>query len=268
MATSSRKHRGKHAGRSSKHTMRMCMETDNFEDSSEDAGARNGGSDGDKRAKFPVAMWDLQHCDPKKCTGRKLARFGLVDILHMKQPFRGIVLSPTASACLSPGDKGILAKSGVAAIDCSWAKIEGSPFGKLKMTHQRLLPYLVAANPVNYGHPCKLSCVEAFGAVFYILGETDLADLYLGKFKWGKEFIKLNRDLLDIYAACGNGAEVIEAQNAHLAKLGVKDPQQRDMMDLPSSDDDESGEFTTYNPNRSQGAVEESSEGSEEEKDG
>lgn len=28
--------------------------------------------DGLTEVKFPVAMWDLNHCDPKKCSGRKV----------------------------------------------------------------------------------------------------------------------------------------------------------------------------------------------------
>ncbi|XP_028555926.1 ribosome biogenesis protein TSR3 homolog isoform X2 [Dendrobium catenatum] len=161
-------------------------------------------------------MWDFGHCDIRKCTGRKLARFGLLKDLRVNNAFRGIVLSPVGTQCVSKEDHPLVKRQGLAVVDCSWVRLKDVPFVKLRCPAPRLLPWLVAANPINYGRPCELSCVEALAAALIICGEEETANLILGKFKWGHSFLSLNRELLKAYSKCENGPEIISVQNTWL----------------------------------------------------
>ncbi|XP_075145062.1 18S rRNA aminocarboxypropyltransferase [Haematobia irritans] len=165
---------------------------------------------------FPIAMWDLNHCDPKKCSGRKLSRLGLIENLKLGQKFPGLVLTPVGESCVSPLDRNIVRTSGIAVVDCSWAKLDETPFSRMKSPNPRLLPFLVAANPINYGKPCKLSCVEAIAATLYICGFQSEAQWYMGKFSWGHSFLELNESLLNRYAECKSSEEIVQVQNTYI----------------------------------------------------
>ncbi|GIL45022.1 hypothetical protein Vafri_1983 [Volvox africanus] len=183
----------------------------------------NGGSGGASTAaipaKFPVhlAMWDLGQCDRKRCTGTRLARQGLVRELRLGQIFPGVILSPAGQRSVSVEDAALIRFRGLAVVDCSWNRLDDVPFGRIKGAAPRLLPFLVAANPVNYGRPCKLSCAEAFAAALFICGLREEAVAVLSRFKWGHSFFSTNAELLARYATCGTAAEIISAQNDYLA---------------------------------------------------
>lgn len=184
---------------------------------------------------FTVAMWDLNHCDPKRCSGRKLAKLGMIKELRLGQRFSGLCLSPVGVSCVAPCDKEIVLAHGASVIDCSWARIDETPFNKMKSSHPRLLPYLVAANPVNYGKPSKLNCVEALAAAFYITGFPEIAQQYLSKFGWGQTFITINKELLDAYSKCKDSSEVIDVQNKYMEEALKERAKEKDEIDLPPS---------------------------------
>ncbi|KAL0909103.1 hypothetical protein M5K25_023632 [Dendrobium thyrsiflorum] len=181
--------------------------------------------------RIQLAMWDFGHCDIRKCTGRKLARFGLLK---------------DRTQCVSKEDYPLVKRQGLAVVDCSWVRLKDVPFVKLRCPAPRVfvrtsrklcmadpdldhgfiyddegrvdiirspffdvqfseedvtvedyidriqyqltlaieehtpldLPWLVAANPINYGRPCE--------------------------------------ELLKAYSKCENGSEIISVQNTWL----------------------------------------------------
>ena len=151
--------------------------------------------------------------DPDKCTARKLARFDLAE-LHRSDaatPY-GVVLNPHAERALSPADREV--GGTLVALDCSWESAGEARFS-LPGEH-RALPYLVAANPVNFGRPMQLTTVEAFAAALCILGEPDHAERVLAKFTWGETFLELNEEPLRRYSECDDSGAVVAVQQEYL----------------------------------------------------
>lgn len=167
---------------------------------------------------FPLklAMWDLGQCDRKRCTGTRLVRQGLVKELRLGQVYPGVILSPAGQNVVSMEDATLIRSKGLAVVDCSWNRLDDVPFGRIKGAAPRLLPFLVAANPVNYGKACKLSCAEAIAAALYICGQKDESLHVMSRFKWGHSFFSTNEELLDAYSTCKTAAEVLIVQKKWL----------------------------------------------------
>ena len=161
--------------------------------------------------------------DPKKCTASRLLRLGeLREAKHVEKIPRGaIVLDPEAEKALSREDLDAARRFGILVLDCSWNKLTKFPHVRSGLTH-RGLPFLLAANPTNFGKPQKLSSAEALAATLYILGEKEHAERIMGKFRWGPVFIDINREKLEAYSAASTSAEVVDAQSRILLALERK----------------------------------------------
>jgi pre-rRNA-processing protein TSR3 len=156
---------------------------------------------------------------------------------------------------VSPADKEIVGRDGIAVVECSWARIDDVPFSKIASPHERLrkyilflhiplvddgsleVPYLLATNPTNYGKPWRLNCVEALAAAFYITGFDQHAETLLSLFGWGDSFWKVNgcssfaimllctdsnvdgSPYLKRYQTCASAEEVTVMQETIIAEL-------------------------------------------------
>ena len=76
----------------------------------------------------------------------------------------------------------------------------------------RTLPLLLAANPVNWGKPGKLTTVEALAAALYLMGQNHQATELLSKFRWGEQFMNLNKEPLIAYTEAKSSAELVSLQ--------------------------------------------------------
>lgn len=133
-------------------------------------------------------------------------------------PKGAVLLDPFSEKALSREDLPLAEERGLVALDCSWKRIRESAFRRGMAG--RCLPYLLAANPTNFGKPTLLSTAEALAAALYILGERELSREILKGFKWGESFFQLNREMLERYSQCRNSSEIVGAQKEFLPEEG------------------------------------------------
>jgi len=160
-----------------------------------------------------IVVYHSKQCDPRKCSALKLKRHHLVWIVYNTRelPRGAVVLNPFSERAFSPADRERIERRGLVALDLSWNHPD-----ELKLFRprgpSRCLPYLIAANPVNYGTPTKLSTVEALSAALHIAGYTEEAARLLSVFGWGSTFLSLNEKLLEAYGQASNSRDVVETQ--------------------------------------------------------
>jgi pre-rRNA-processing protein TSR3 len=165
-----------------------------------------------------LIVYHANEDDPKKCSAKKLNRFGYINLETSikKTPKNAVLLNPFAEKSLSKEDLEFAKKNGILAVDCSWENAENSFDYLNKRNHSRALPFLVAANPINYGKPFKLTTLEAIAAALYILDDIELAKKILNLYKWGVNFLILNKEPLEDYRTAKNSKEIIKIINQYI----------------------------------------------------
>ena len=168
-------------------------------------------------AEVPLHVIHLNQDDPRKCTSRAMERKNHA-ILHdhpRKAPKRGILLDPTSGMLQGPEDNSLFDRGGsIVALDCSWKSLE-SALGEVSnhtKLGRRTLPILLAANPVSWGKPGRLSTAEALCASVIISGRWDQGRMIMQQFPFGNEFLNLNHQPLLAYSKAESNAELAAIQ--------------------------------------------------------
>jgi len=171
---------------------------------------------GDKVPRIYVVA--LSEDDPSKCTAEKMLRAGEARRIRASKIHpRAIVLNPYSATRISPKDRMLAEKGGIVVVDASWRKLTPNRFKRIiRRGEPRSLPYLVAANPVNYGVPRALSSIEAVIASLYILGYRSDAFRISGLYKWTHHFIELNREPLEEYSRAADADQIRRIESLYI----------------------------------------------------
>ena len=166
---------------------------------------------------IPLHVIHLDQDDPKKCTSRKMHRHGLIELHNnlRKSPRRGFLLDPLAGLLLGPDDKAKIERgAAIVGLDCSWKQIDESVnyLSRKTKLEGRTLPVVLAANPVSWGKPGRLSNAEAFAVSLILLNRWEQAKKVLKPFKFCDEFFRLNNEPLQAYSQAVSNTELAELQ--------------------------------------------------------
>ena len=178
---------------------------------------------------LPLHVIHLNQDDPRKCTARALERRGHA-ILHYDakySPKRGVLLDPNSGVLLGPDDRVLMDRgAAIVALDCSWKQLNESlsEISRINSLNHRTLPMVLAANPVSWGKPGRLSTAEALCVSLILLGRWEQARSIIRPFGFGDQFLSLNHEPLKAYS--------LARTNSELAQM------QWEFFDMPDSTDD------------------------------
>ena len=165
----------------------------------------------------PLHVIHLDQDDPRKCTAKAMERSNHAILHHHPRnaPKRGILLDPTSGTLQGPEDNSLLQQGGsIVALDCSWKSLESGleEISNHTKLGRRTLPVLLAANPVSWGKPSRLSTAEALCASVIISGRWDQGRKIMQQFAFGNEFLSLNEQPLLAYSKASSNAELAAIQ--------------------------------------------------------
>ena len=98
----------------------------------------------------------------------------------------------------------------------SWCLPISASITHIRKTSPRLeprtLPIVLAANPVSWGKPGRLSTAEALAVCLVLLGRMEQAKEVLSPFSWGEQFFTLNHEPLEAYRNSTTREELVSLQ--------------------------------------------------------